>query len=172
MRAGFLARGLRIWFLLQMSDDVTAPGEYEPPPGYVALDWRRGFGRQVGPLYRRQDGARSCLAFRVEEHHTNGKSNADNKKVAGDWNLSRPVLNDANGAIGHAYGATNTPNMFIVNKGQLAYMGAIDDKRSSNSDDIAGAKNYVAKALDEILAGQSVSEPETKAYGCSVKYAN
>ena len=30
--------------------------------------------------------------------------------------------------------------------------------------------NYVAKALDEVLAGQTVSEPETRAYGCSVKY--
>lgn len=57
-----------------MSDDVPAP--LEIPEGYAALDWRRGFGRQVGPLYRRQDGARSCLAFRVEEHHTNGMRNA------------------------------------------------------------------------------------------------
>ena len=72
----------------------------------------------------------------------------------------------------HPEGATNPPHMFIINKGQIAYMGAIDDKRSPNSDDIGGAKNYVAKALDEILAGQSVSEPDTKAYGCSVKYGN
>jgi uncharacterized protein (TIGR00369 family) len=60
-----------------MSDDV-APAAREPavPDGYELLDWRRGFGRQVGPLYRRiaPDGVR--MAFRVEEHHTNGMSNA------------------------------------------------------------------------------------------------
>ena len=33
------------------------------------------------------------------------------------------------------------------------------------------AADAVAKALDEVLAGQSVSTPETKPYGCSVKYA-
>lgn len=102
---------------------------------------------------------------------TKGKTNADNKAVAGEWNVNRPILNDATGDTGKAYGATNTPQMFVINKGQIAYMGAIDNNRSSNTADIAGAKNYVAKALDEVLAGQSVSEPETKAYGCSVKYA-
>ncbi len=59
-----------------MSDDVAAPAEFEVPPGYEVLDWRRGFGRQVGPLYRRASGAGSTMAFRVEEHHTNGMSNA------------------------------------------------------------------------------------------------
>ena len=59
-----------------MSDDVTAPGEYEPPPGYVALDWRRGFVRQIGPLYRRVNAAGVTMGFRVEEHHTNGMTNA------------------------------------------------------------------------------------------------
>jgi len=31
--------------------------------------------------------------------------------------------------------------------------------------------NYVAAALDEVLAGKSVTTPETTPYGCSVKYA-
>jgi acyl-coenzyme A thioesterase PaaI-like protein len=58
-----------------MSDDVAAP-ESELPEGYSLLDWRRGFGRQVGPLYRRVTAAGATMAFRVEEHHTNGKLNA------------------------------------------------------------------------------------------------
>ena len=58
-----------------MSDDVAAP-ELELPAGYELLDWRRGFGRQVGPLYRRLTSDGMTMAFRVEEHHTNGKQNA------------------------------------------------------------------------------------------------
>lgn len=59
-----------------MSDDLAAPAEFEIPSGYVALDWRRGFVNQIGPLYRRAlDGAYS-MGFRVEEHHTNGMRNA------------------------------------------------------------------------------------------------
>jgi len=53
-----------------MSDDVSAPNTV--PEGYTALDWRRGFGRQIGPLYR----APGKMAFRVEDHHTNGRMNA------------------------------------------------------------------------------------------------
>lgn len=59
-----------------MSDDLAAPAEFEAPQGYVALDWRRGFVRQIGPLYRRQENGVSTMGFRVEAHHTNGMSNA------------------------------------------------------------------------------------------------
>ncbi|MEZ5996288.1 MAG: PaaI family thioesterase [Hyphomonadaceae bacterium] len=59
-----------------MSDDVAAPAEFEIPEGYQLLDWRRGFGRQVGPLYRRQTPGAYSMGFRVEEHHTNGMTNA------------------------------------------------------------------------------------------------
>lgn len=58
-----------------MSDDVAAP-DFEIPQGYVPLEWRRGFVRQIGPLYRRQQGEGYTMAFRVEDHHTNGMSNA------------------------------------------------------------------------------------------------
>lgn len=103
---------------------------------------------------------------------TKGKTNEDNKKVAGEWKIERPILNDSTGDVGHAYGAKTTPHMYIVNKdGNLAYIGAIDSKSTSNTDDISSSTNYVAKALDELLAGKPVSTPETKSYGCSVKYA-
>jgi acyl-coenzyme A thioesterase PaaI-like protein len=59
-----------------MSDDVAAPIEFEPPPGYVPLEWRRGFARQIAPLYRRQHNDAFTMGFRVEDHHTNGMSNA------------------------------------------------------------------------------------------------
>lgn len=83
------------------------------------------------------------------------------------------VLLDPTGQLGHLYGAQATPHMYVIDaKGQLAYMGAIDDIPSASASDIAKAKNYVAAAIDEIKAGKAVSVPATKAYGCSVKYAN
>jgi peroxiredoxin len=104
---------------------------------------------------------------------TKSASQSHNAKVAGEWKMERPILDDSAGKVGHAYGATNTPNMFIIDKdGKLVYRGAID---SDTSDDAAATKtatNYVAKALDELLAGKTVSQPETKPYGCSVKYAD
>lgn len=83
------------------------------------------------------------------------------------------ILLDEQGTVGKLYGAKVTPELFVINPdGLLVYSGAIDDKKSTDPADIAGAKNYVKKALDEALDGKPVSEPSTPAYGCSVKYAD
>jgi peroxiredoxin len=82
------------------------------------------------------------------------------------------VLLDPKGAVGKMYGATNTPHMYVVDKGgALVYAGAIDDKPTSRKSDVQGAHNYVRAALQAVAAGQPVKTPVTRAYGCTVKYA-
>jgi peroxiredoxin len=81
------------------------------------------------------------------------------------------VLADPEGALGRLYGAKTTPHMFIIDKsGTLIYNGAIDDKASSDQEDVAGAKNYVQAALTEATAGKRVTIASTAPYGCSIKY--
>lgn len=81
------------------------------------------------------------------------------------------VLLDPSGEVGQLYGAKTTPHMFVINpEGKLIYMGAIDSIRSANSSDCAKAENYIRQTLDAALAGKPVPTPETKSYGCSVKY--
>lgn len=81
------------------------------------------------------------------------------------------TLLDKDGKVGRLYGAKTTPHMYIINpQGELIYAGAIDDKRSTNPDDIKASKNYVRVALNEALAGKPVTTASTTAYGCSVKY--
>ena len=81
------------------------------------------------------------------------------------------VVLDPEGAVGHLYDARTTPHMFIVNKeGTLVYMGGIDDKATTDIEDIKTAKNYVRAALDELAAGAPIENAITRPYGCSVKY--
>jgi peroxiredoxin len=81
------------------------------------------------------------------------------------------VLLDPSGEVGQLYGAKTTPHMFVINpEGKLIYMGAIDSIRSANSSDCAKADNYIRQTLDAALAGKPIPTPETKSYGCSVKY--
>lgn len=80
------------------------------------------------------------------------------------------VLFDPEGTVGKSYGATNTPHMFVIDQGKIAYMGGIDSIRSANQNDVPKARNHVAKALDEILSGQPVTISSARPYGCSVKY--
>jgi len=80
-------------------------------------------------------------------------------------------LLDEDGKVGQLYAAKRTPEMYVIDpKGVLVYHGAIDDKKSTDAADIAGAKNYVAAAVEEVLAGKPVTTAKTEAYGCSVKY--
>ncbi|MDP2652687.1 MAG: thioredoxin family protein [Candidatus Omnitrophota bacterium] len=81
------------------------------------------------------------------------------------------VLLDPDGAVGRMYGAQTTPHMFIIDpEGTLIYQGAIDDKPTTDPQDIADSVNYVTQAMDEAVAGKKVSVAATKSYGCSVKY--
>src|SRR5437016_4842529 len=82
------------------------------------------------------------------------------------------VLFDPTGTVGKAYGATNTPHMYVIMKdGVLAYAGAIDDKPTTRRSDVESAQNYVRPALAAVAAGQPVKTPVTRAYGCTIKYA-
>lgn len=91
------------------------------------------------------------------------------------FGLEHPVLLDESGAVGHAYGATNTPHLFVIDpKGVLVYRGAIDNSPDGEGQSPKDGKliNYVEAALDDLAAGRAVKTPDTKAYGCSVKYGS
>ena len=82
-------------------------------------------------------------------------------------------LLDAKGVVGRGYGAKTTPQMVIIDpKGVIVYQGGIDDKATAKTEDIAGARNHVIAALEELKAGKPVSVKETRSYGCSVKYSD
>jgi len=136
----------------------------------------------------------------VQKHYRSGNMQALQKKYANDvvwlavnstnrgstdWTEAAPLtaqlkgfgaqparyLVDEPGTMGLAYGAKTTPHMFIIDsKGTVVYNGAIDDKRSTNVDDVKPSKNFVAAALDELKAGKPVSVATTTPYGCSIKY--
>ena len=93
-----------------------------------------------------------------------------NKTVA-DLKMKSTLLLDTDSKTGKAYGAKNTPHMFVINpEGKIVYEGAIDNKPTPNPSDIASSTNYVKVALDEAMAGKPVTNANTKPYGCSVKY--
>jgi len=98
-----------------------------------------------------------------------------NRAAARGWSMSYPILIDESGAVGKAYGATNTPHMFVVGKdGKLAYKGAIDNSPDGERGAPQGGTlvEYVSAAIADLAAGRPVRSPQTKAYGCGVKYAN
>lgn len=82
------------------------------------------------------------------------------------------LLMDASGQMGQAYGARNTPHMFVINgAGQIAYAGAIDTQPTVEESVVPKSRNLVRAALGDLLAGRSVAIPRTTPYGCLVGYS-
>ncbi len=80
--------------------------------------------------------------------------------------LDFTILKDEGSRVADAYGATRTPEAFVVDgSGVLRYRGRID-----NAKELARVKrNDLREALDEMIAGKPVSVAETKAFGCPIK---
>ena len=98
-----------------------------------------------------------------------------NVEAAKTWSIPNPILRDTTGKVGKAYGATNTPNMFVIDKtGTVVYAGAIDNSPDGEGKSPQGGKlvNYVDAALDDVAAGRPVKAAVTRPYGCTVKYGS
>ena len=110
-----------------------------------------------------------CSSAPGKQGHFSSEEWAARIKAAGT--KATAVLVDEDGTVGREYGASNTPHIFVIGPdGQLAYQGSVDDKRTADPAAVTGARNYLAEALDALLAGEPVPVAQTKPYGCSVKY--
>jgi hypothetical protein len=90
------------------------------------------------------------------------------------FSLSHPILLDESGDVGRLYGATRTPELFVIDpKGTLVYRGAIDNSPDGEGGSPTDGKlvNYVDAALADLAAARPVAKPRTEPYGCTVKYA-
>jgi len=90
-----------------------------------------------------------------------------NARARTDYGMTYPVLLDEDGAVGRAYGARTTPQMFVIDpQGQLVYDGGLDDSPMGRGP----GTNYVDAALADLAAARPVATAGAKPYGCSVKY--
>ncbi len=89
------------------------------------------------------------------------------KKRAAAKKYSFPYLQDATQKVGKAYGATNTPQVFVLNpQRKIAYMGRIDD--SMHPDKVT--ERYLEAAISAVLKGEEPEVTETKPLGCEIHY--
>lgn len=121
--------------------------------------------------YTKKDVIWLSVCSSAEGKQGNFSDEEINKRIKNHNAKMTAYLIDADGKVGKMYGAKTTPHMYIIDKeGKLVYAGGIDDKASTDVDDIKDSKNYVSLALDELLDGKNVSLQSSKPYGCSVKY--
>jgi peroxiredoxin len=150
---------------------------------FVVLEWvnpgcpyvRKHYDSANMPRLQKEFGAREVVWLAINSTNPGHYDFLPPQKLQAwmrqNGALPAATLMDTDGKVGRLYGARTTPHMYIIDpKGELIYAGAIDDKRSTNPEDVKTAKNHVRAALGEALAGKPVSTPSTAPYGCTVKY--
>lgn len=100
-----------------------------------------------------------------------GDSYAAMQKRAKEMKYAFPYLQDETQQVAHQYGATRTPELFVLtrqgNDFVVRYIGAIDD----NSEDAKLVKTkYLENAMTDIVAGKPAAVSSTKAVGCTIKW--
>jgi hypothetical protein len=74
---------------------------------------------------------------------------------------------DDNSVIADAYGATRTPEVFLLNAtGNIMYKGAIDDN-PSDAENVT--RQHLKIAIDEMVNNKKIAVKESKSVGCSIK---
>ncbi|NNJ27450.1 thioredoxin family protein [Alienimonas chondri] len=82
--------------------------------------------------------------------------------------INYPYLRDETQAIGKAYGASVTPQSFVLGPDRtVRYMGAWDDSWRAAK---APEETYVRDAVDAVLAGKDVAVTEKRQVGCGIVY--
>ena len=89
------------------------------------------------------------------------------KKYMKDHKSNYVYAYDESQAIGRAYGATNTPQFFVLDKERkIRYTGAMDNSQAEGK----VTKTYLRDAVDAVLKGESPAIDETRAVGCGISY--
>jgi hypothetical protein len=88
-----------------------------------------------------------------------------------EFQIPFPVYKDERTVAADAFGAQVTPEAFVLDGDLvLRYRGRIDDGYVARlKKNLQIQRHDLRQALDQLLAGQPVSEPSTKAVGCAIR---
>ena len=136
--------------------------------------WIRGADVQYREVVE-EYGGDNVVFYGIDPHNPTGEGFATTTEQVLEYNedagINWPVLIDIDHEYSDTIGATRTPEVYIVdnrdadNMMTLVYHGAVDNRVSPNE---PGDENYVAMALDDLLAGEPVQMARVNAWGCTI----
>lgn len=91
------------------------------------------------------------------------------KKTAQEWSFSFPYLYDESQDVARAYDAACTPDFALFNSEDICvYRGRLDESRPGNDQSLDGRD--MRAAIDAVLNGESIPEPQFPSMGCNIKW--
>jgi peroxiredoxin len=99
------------------------------------------------------------------------KQPEDSYEKMQEKNYPFPYLYDNTQKVAHQFGATKTPQVFLLQKKghkiEVVYTGAIDDRYD---DENAVTERYLAAAIAQLLQNQPISITTSNVVGCGIKW--
>jgi peroxiredoxin len=93
-------------------------------------------------------------------------------RYARDHQIAFPLLCDPGNVVADLFGAKRTPEAFILDPERaIRYRGRIDDQYAVGVQRPTVGRRDLIEALEELLAGKTVSTPRTEAVGCLISRA-
>jgi len=90
-------------------------------------------------------------------------------RFAAERGLTFPYLYDETQSVAQAYRAACTPDFFLFDADRrLVYRGRLDGSRPSNDVPVDGRD--LRAAVDAVLVGEAVPEPQLPSAGCNIKW--
>ncbi len=89
---------------------------------------------------------------------------------AQERNIPFPVLKDFDQQVADDFGASRTPEVFVLDAGRvIRYRGRIDDQYGVGVSRDKPASRDLARALDELLTCQPITTSRTEPAGCPIE---
>ena len=122
---------------------------------------------KIGKEYSEQIGIVAICANDAEVYPDDSPDQLKAQAERLDFNF--PYLYDESQEVAKAYSAACTPDFFLFNSNhRLVYRGRLDESRPSSDLTVTGKDLRVA--LDNVLAGKSVSDLQYPSIGCNIKW--
>src|SRR5260221_8566317 len=158
---------------------IVSMADYKDAKGFIIVfdcntcPYSRAYDERIVALSKKYAPQKfPLIAINANDPEISSGDSFDNMvKEANRKGYDFPYLVDETQGVAKAYGATNTPHVFVLikNSGDLkvAYIGTVDD----NARDASGVtKKYVEDAVDALLAGKPIPVRKTRAIGCGIKW--
>lgn len=127
----------------------------------------RELGSLVAEYSERDVAAVAICSNDIQTHPADGPGGlAEQASRAG---FTFPYLRDDTQEIALAYRGACTPDFFLYDAARkLVYRGEFDDSRPRNDVPVTG--RALRAALESVLTGQPVEEPQVPSMGCGIKW--
>jgi peroxiredoxin len=159
--------------LKNVDGKMISLADYKNAKGYIIIfdcntcPYSKAYTERIVALDKKYS-TNGFQVIAINANEGSGDSYDDMIRVAKKKGYKFPYLIDDTQAVAQAFGATNTPHVFVLtNSLKVAYIGAIDNSPRN----AAGAtKHYVEDAVNALATGKAVPITKTKAIGCGIRW--